>query len=134
MGIEKIKHNIQGNITNPKIKEQNNKRRKLRERRYLDNLAIRDEQKKNRVIFGTSITMFVFICASIFILNRYNTIYTIQGDITNFNRDIKVMSEKNEDLNIRISEGASLEKIEKVAFDKLDMIYPNRDDSMNILP
>ena len=78
--------------------------------------------------------MCIFVATSIFILSRYNAIYTIQTDITNLNNQIKVMSEKNEDFNIKISESGSLEKIEKIAFDKLDMVYPNRNDSMNIVP
>lgn len=129
MGIEKLRHDIQRDI-NPKIREQKNRRRKLNEERYIQRHLKREVQRKRRVILGTSLLVVGCIAMSAFVLGRFRSIYSVQAQITQLNGEIKVMSEKNEDLTIKISEGASLEKIEKIALEKLGMIYPRRDDSI----
>lgn len=133
MGIENLKHDIQRKTLEPKRRESGHERKKLEEK-YLRRQKERAQRANvNRAKRITTYTIGVLVLGVI-ILMRFNTIYGLQSEIKNINSEIKVLSENNEDLNIKISEGLSLEKIEKIALDKLDMFYPSKEDVVDIVP
>ncbi|MGL4655317.1 MAG: hypothetical protein ACRCWM_05450 [Sarcina sp.] len=133
MGIENLNRDIQRRTLEPKRKQSQHERKKLEER-YLRRQKERAQRANiNMVKRATTYTVGVVILG-IIVLMRFNTIYGLQSDIKDMNSEIKTLSENNEDLNIKISEGLSLEKIEKIATEELDMIYPSKEDVVDIVP
>ncbi|MGL4761558.1 MAG: hypothetical protein ACRC6T_02375 [Sarcina sp.] len=133
MGIENLNHEIQRRTLEPKRKQSQHERRKSEEK-YIRQQQERTKRANVRMVKRvTSCTIGILVLGVITLL-RYNVIFGLQSDIKDINGQMKVLSENNEDLNIKISEGLSLEKIEKIATDKLDMIYPNKEDVVNMVP
>ncbi|WP_297519159.1 hypothetical protein [uncultured Clostridium sp.] len=133
MGIENLRNDIQRKTLEPKKKQSQHERRKSEER-YFRRQNEREKRANYQMVKRiTSCTVGVLLLGVIVLL-RYNMIFGLQSDIKDVNGQIKVLSEGNEDLNIKISEGLSLEKIEKIAADELNMIYPKKEDVVNIVP
>lgn len=133
MGIENLKQDIQRRTLEPKRRELEHERKKSEEK-YLRRQKEK-AQKANNMMMRRVMTCTVGVAVlGVIILMRYNTIFSLQSDIKDINGEIKILSENNEDLNIKISEGLSLEKIEKIAADKLGMVYPSKEDVVNIVP
>ncbi|MGL4451461.1 MAG: hypothetical protein ACRCTZ_09755 [Sarcina sp.] len=132
MGIENLNHDIQRRTLEPKKKQSQHERKKLEEK-YLRRQKEKI-QKANNMMMRRILTYTVGVAIlGVIVLMRYNTIFGLQSDIKNINSEMKVLSENNEDLNIKISEGLSLEKIEKIAIEN-GMIYPSKEDVVNIVP
>lgn len=133
MGIEKLNYeNMQVNMQpRKKISEQKNKRinDEIYERNRIRKINRQNKNFMKRTVFFVSM---IFVLA-VLTLVRFNSIYSTQGQISNLKNEIKTVAESNEALNIQISEGVSLEKLEKIASERLDMIYPNRNDAINIV-
>ncbi|MGL5634976.1 MAG: hypothetical protein ACRDDL_07945 [Sarcina sp.] len=133
MGLEKYNYDIQRKTLEPKRKESEHERRKSREkyikqqRRQVD---IAKKMQAKRIVFYVVI---LFSMASVILL-KFNSIHMLQREIESIKQESRTISEHNEDLNIKISESISLEKIEKVAKEKLNMVYPTREDAVNIKP
>lgn len=132
MGIQKLKYNMQ--VDTHKQKKHTDKRNTREEELYDRNQAHRLDQKKRRMVTTSIVSIATMITMAIIILSRFNAIYAVQGEISNFKGEIRTFSESNEDLNIKISESVSLEKLEKIAREKLNMVYPSREDAINIVP
>lgn len=133
MGIENLNQDIQRRTLEPKRRELEHERKKSEEK-YLRRQKEK-AQKANNMMMRRVMTCTVGVAVlGVIILMRYNTIFSLQSDIKDINGEIKILSENNEDLNIKISEGLSLEKIEKIAADKLGMVYPSKEDVVNIVP
>ncbi|MGL4990709.1 MAG: hypothetical protein ACRC57_06030 [Sarcina sp.] len=133
MGIEKLKYENMKVNTQPKrrISEQKNKRinDEIYERNRIRKINRQNKNFMKRTVFFVSM---IFILAVVTLV-RFNSIYSTQGQISTLKSEIKTVTESNEALNIQISEGVSLEKLEKIASERLDMIYPNRNDAINII-
>lgn len=134
MGIEKFKHSNMQTNSQPKrsISEESKRRQEWqKEERRIKG----DRDKESRFLVTKSIAaMGVMIMMAVVILVRFNSIYAAQAQISTLNTDVKNLSESNEDLSIKISESVSLEKLEKIAKEKLGMVYPSKDDTINIVP
>lgn len=134
MGIEKFKHSNMQTNSQPKrsISEESKRRQEWqKEERRIKG----DRDKESRFLVTKSIAaMGVMIMMAVVILVRFNSIYAAQAQISTLNTDVKNLSESNEDLSIKISESVSLEKLEKIAKEKLGMVYPSKDDAINIVP
>lgn len=129
MIIEKFNHDIERQTLQPKKKEKD--RRKSREEYRKNQLKI--QVRKEKKVRGTSMlfaTLF-FVCGFV-ILARDNKIYQKQENISVMKNELKILAAENEDMNIKLLENTSLEKIESIAKDKLSMVTPNAQDVVNI--
>ena len=133
MGIENLKYDIEKSTLEPKRKKSQYERKKIEEK-YLIRQKERAKRSNIRKIKRVLTYTIGAIILGFITLMRFSGIYKLQSEIQGINNEIRILSENNEDLNIKISEGLSLEKIEKIAIDKLDMIYPGREDVVNIIP
>lgn len=133
MGLEKYSYDIQRKTLEPKRKESEHERKKSREK-YIKHQRRQDDMAKKmqarRIVFYIVV---LFFMASMILL-KFNSIHMLQRDIEGIKQQSRTISENNEDLNIKISESISLEKIEKIAKEKLNMVYPTREDAINIKP
>ena len=132
MGIENLKYDIEKSILEPKRKKSQYERKKLEEKYLMRQKEKAKRASIRRVKRVLTYTVGIIILGFITLI-RFSGIYELQSEIEELNGEIRVLSEDNEDLNIKISEGLSLEKIEKVAVDQLDMIYPSKEDVVNIV-
>lgn len=130
MIIEKINHDIERQTLQPKKKEKD--RRKSREEYRKKQFKI--QTKKGKSIRGTSMLFagLFFICGFV-ILARDSKIYKQQENITAIKSELKILAAENEDMNIKLLENTSLEKIEQIAREKLGMLTPSADDVINIV-
>lgn len=88
---------------------------------------IKDKKLKNSVLL---VAMLLFITGAITI-SRDMKIYNAKSEINKLKADSKLIMEKNEDLKIKLLKNSSLEKIEKIAKEKLNMVKPESDDIMD---
>ena len=133
MGIENLKYDIEKSTLEPKRKKSQYERKRL-EQKYLIRQKERAKRARVRRVKRDLTYTVCAIALGFLIVWRFSGIYELQSDIETIKGEIRLLSESNEDLNIKISEGISLEKIEKVALEKLDMVYPSREDVVNIVP
>lgn len=100
------------------------KSKKLYIQRQLRNKRKMDKKLRNSTLMVASL---IFITGAI-IVGRDVKIYKTQQSIDQTKKESKLVKEKNEDLKIKLLQNSSLEKIEKIAREKLKMINPNGED------
>lgn len=88
----------------------------------------KDQSFKNSVLMVAALTC---VLGGI-IIKRDSNIYNMQSNIKKMESEAKLIGEQNEDLRIKLLQNSSLEKIEKIAREKLKMIDPQKEDIMDV--
>lgn len=115
----------------PQRREQGKEEKQRSKKLYLERQARnrhRNEKKLRSSVLLVSALIFI---TGAFTISRDIKIYKSKNAITKLQSDSKIIKEKNEDLKIKLLKNSSLEKIEKIAREKLKMIDPNGEDIMD---
>ncbi|MGL5615563.1 MAG: hypothetical protein ACRDD2_04950 [Sarcina sp.] len=101
-------------------------------RLYLKKIA-RLKKKKDQSFKNSVLMVAVLTCVlGGIIIKRDSNIYNMQSNIKKMESEAKLIGEQNEDLRIKLLQNSSLEKIEKIAREKLKMIDPQKEDIMDV--
>lgn len=121
---------IKGNTAlNPKrkVNERDNKKydelkksKKNRERR------IQEQKRKTRATM-LQISLFILIMGIITIA-RDSQVFTMQKELTNINKEIKIYEAENEALKVDLLKASSLDNIKDIAENKLEMNIATKDN------
>lgn len=121
---------IKGNTAlNPKrkVNERDNKKydqlkksKKNRERR------IQEQKRKTRATM-LQVSLFILIMGIITIA-RDSQVFTMQKELTNINKEIKIYEAENEALKVDLLKASSLDNIKDIAENKLEMSIATKDN------
>lgn len=121
---------IKGNTAlNPKrkVNERDNKKynelkksKKNRERR------IQEQKRKTRATM-LQVSLFILIMGIITIA-RDSQVFTMQKELTNINKEIKIYEAENEALKVDLLKASSLDNIKDIAENKLEMNIATKDN------
>ncbi len=130
MVVEKTNYEREKQTLQPKRKKIDRSKRREEYRKKQFKL----KQEKDKKIRSLSVlTAGLIAVFGMIILITDCQIYKKQQEITKIKNDIRIMKENNEDLRIKLLEHSSLENIEKVAKEKLGMVFPEKEDMLQIV-
>ena len=66
------------------------------------------------------------------IISRDGKVYQMQNQLSKINRDISSTISDNEALEVKILKSISLDDIASIAKNRLSMIFPTKDDILNL--
>lgn len=114
---------------------------KIREKSYIDKKqggkrTNKNKKKKGLIYFLIKNNMLIII-SLIFVLgftiiSRDGKVYQMQNQLSKINRDISSTISDNEALEVKILKSISLDDIASIAKNRLSMIFPTKDDILNL--
>lgn len=112
-------------------REKSGVERKRSKELYLRKQARKKKIKDKKLTRSVLLVAILLFITGAFTIARDMKIYNAKSEINKLKADSKLIREKNEDLKIKLLKNSSLEKIEKIAKEKLNMIKPEGDDIMD---
>lgn len=101
----------------------NSNRKKAKKRKGLIRFLI----KNNMVIIIGLIFVLGFT-----VISRDGKVYEMQNELSKINKDISGVISENEALEVKILKAISLEDIASIAKNRLSMIFPTKEDIINL--
>lgn len=115
----------------PQRREQGKEEKQRSKKLYLERQARKKRRNDKKIRSSVLLVSALIFIAGAFTISRDINIYKSKNAITKLQSDAKIIKEKNEDLKIKLLQNSSLEKIEKIARERLKMIDPNGEDIMD---
>ena len=101
---------------------------KIQEKSYIDKKGLIYFLIKNNMLIIISL---IFVLGFT-IISRDGKVYQMQNQLSKINRDISSTISDNEALEVKILKSISLDDIASIAKNRLSMIFPTKDDILNL--
>lgn len=129
--LEKKYNYINGNIVQKPLRREESFEEKQRqeqiERAKRERRKLQKRKQANTIKSVLQVSG-VFLMLGVIALYRDGQVYNMQRNLTKMGKEIKTISAEGEALRVTLLKGASLEKIEKDAIDKLGMVRSTKND------
>lgn len=133
MIVKEVEYYTGNTAANPKRKYDEQDRKKyedLKRSKRNRNKRIK-EDKKSRRSAALQVAILIFIVGTI-IIARDNKVYLMQQDLSNINKQVRIVNDENEALKVDLLKGASLAKIRTNAETKLGMQTATKDSIVKL--